>query len=96
MVFIALVGGLGTFEGPIVGAVVFFAIETWFGDAGVWYLVGLGATALLFSLYLPRGLWGWIEDRTGRRLLFVGYRVRLPGTTRPAPPELAARNIPTP
>jgi branched-chain amino acid transport system permease protein len=76
MVFMVLVGGLGTFEGPILGAVVFFAIEAWFGDAGVWYLVGLGATALLFSLYLPRGLWGWLQDRTGLRLLFVGYRVK--------------------
>ncbi len=77
MIFMVLVGGLGTFEGPIIGALVFFTIETWFGGAGVWYLVGLGAAALLFSLFLPRGVWGWIEARTGLRLLFVGYRVRL-------------------
>ena len=76
MIFMVLVGGLGTFEGPILGAMAFFAIEAWFGDAGVWYLVGLGATALLFSLYLPRGLWGWLQDRTGLRVLFVGYRVQ--------------------
>jgi branched-chain amino acid transport system permease protein len=79
MIFMVLVGGLGTFEGPIIGAVLFFAIEAWFGDAGVWYLVGLGATALVFSLYLPRGIWGWMEDRTGVRLLFVGHHVALPG-----------------
>ena len=85
MIFMVLVGGLGTFEGPILGAVVFFAIEAWFGDAGVWYLVGLGMTALLFSLFLPRGLWGWLEDRTGLRLLFVGYRVRLPAPILPIP-----------
>jgi branched-chain amino acid transport system permease protein len=78
MIFMVLVGGLGTFEGPILGAVVFFTIEAAFGDAGVWYLVGLGLTALLFSLFLPRGLWGWLEARTGLRLLFVGYRVKLP------------------
>ncbi len=81
MIFMVLVGGLGTFEGPVIGAVVFFAIETWFGASGVWYLVGLGLTALLFSLFLPRGVWGWLEDRTGLRLLFVGYRVRLPART---------------
>ena len=34
MIFMALVGGLGTFEGPILGAMIFFAIEAWFGDAG--------------------------------------------------------------
>jgi len=78
MIFMVLVGGLGTFEGPILGAVVFFAIEAWFGAYGVWYLVALGLTALLFSLFLPRGLWGWLEARTGLRLLFVGYRVKLP------------------
>jgi branched-chain amino acid transport system permease protein len=93
MIFMVLVGGLGTFEGPILGAVVFFALEAWFGDAGVWYLVGLGATALLFSLFLPRGVWGWVEDRTGLRLLFVGYRVTLAGLvpdgrgTDPPPPR---------
>ena len=77
MIFMALVGGLGTFEGAILGAVVFFAIEAWFGGAGVWYLVGLGATALVFALALPRGVWGWVEDRTALRLLPIGYRVEL-------------------
>ena len=77
MIFMALVGGLGTFEGAILGAVIFFAIETWFGAMGVWYLVGLGATALIFALLFPRGIWGWVEDRTSLRLLPLGYRLRL-------------------
>jgi branched-chain amino acid transport system permease protein len=76
MIFMALVGGLGTFEGPIVGAIIFFVIETFFGGSGVWYLVGLGASALLFSLFLPRGLWGAFADRFGLRLMPVGYRLR--------------------
>ena len=75
MIFMALVGGLGTFEGAILGAVVFFAIEAWFGAAGVWYLVGLGATALVFALALPRGFWGWVEDHSALRLLPIGYRL---------------------
>jgi branched-chain amino acid transport system permease protein len=78
MIFMALVGGLGTFEGAILGAIVFFLIETWFGAAGVWYLVGLGATALVFALALPRGAWGLLEDRTALRLLPIGYRL-IPG-----------------
>jgi branched-chain amino acid transport system permease protein len=76
MIFMALVGGLGTFEGPIIGAVVFFVMESLFGASGVWYLVGLGATAVVFALYLPRGLWGTLEERFGVRLLPVGYRVK--------------------
>ncbi|TGV26866.1 branched-chain amino acid ABC transporter permease [Mesorhizobium sp. M4B.F.Ca.ET.143.01.1.1] len=78
MIFMVLVGGIGTFEGAILGALLFFLIETWFGGAGVWYLIGLGATALAFSLLLPRGLWGTLEERFGLRLLPVGYSVRIP------------------
>jgi branched-chain amino acid transport system permease protein len=77
MIFMVLVGGIGRFEGAILGAIIFFLIETWFGAAGVWYLVGLGATALVFSLLLPRGLWGAIEARWDLRLLPVGYRLVL-------------------
>jgi branched-chain amino acid transport system permease protein len=75
MIFMVLVGGLGTFEGPILGAILLFAIQTIFTQGGPWYLVGLGATAALFALALPRGLWGTIEERLGLQLLPVGYRV---------------------
>jgi branched-chain amino acid transport system permease protein len=77
MIFMVLVGGLGTFEGPIIGAVIFFLIEYLFGETGVWYLVGLGGAAIVFALFLPRGLWGTVEDRFGIRLLPVGYRLRV-------------------
>ena len=75
MIFMTLVGGLGTFEGPLLGAVIFFVIETLFGGSGVWYLIGLGTSALVFSLVLPRGLWGKLQDRFGLRLMPVGYRL---------------------
>ena len=39
MIFMVLVGGIGRFEGPILGAIIFFLIETWFSAAGVWYLI---------------------------------------------------------
>jgi branched-chain amino acid transport system permease protein len=81
MIFMVLVGGIGKFEGAILGAVIFFLFETWFGATGVWYLIGLGAVALIFSLFLPKGLWGFIENRTGLRLLPVGYRVITPANT---------------
>lgn len=78
MIFMVLVGGIGRFEGAILGAVIFFLIETWFGALGVWYLIGLGVVALLFSLLLPRGLWGEIETRFGISLMPVGYRLEIP------------------
>jgi branched-chain amino acid transport system permease protein len=76
MIFMVLVGGLGTFEGPIIGAVVLFLIQNEFSDSGVWYLVGLGAAAMAFALFLPQGVWGYCERRFGIRLLPVGYRLR--------------------
>jgi branched-chain amino acid transport system permease protein len=81
MIFMVLVGGIGTYEGPILGAVLFFSIETFFGAQGVAYLIGLGATAVLFALVLPRGIWGEIEHRYGIRLLPIGYRVKLPNAS---------------
>jgi len=75
MIFMVLVGGIGSFEGPILGAIIFFLIETWFGASGVWYLIALGSSALLFSMFLPKGIWGYIGDRFRLNLLPVGYRV---------------------
>src|SRR6185295_8478631 len=76
MIFMVLVGGLGTFEGPILGAIVFFVIQQEFADQGAWYLIGLGVTAIAFALLLPRGLWGVVESRWHIQLLPVGYSLR--------------------
>jgi branched-chain amino acid transport system permease protein len=73
MIFMVLVGGLGTFEGPVLGALVFFLAQNAFADYGAWYLIGLGLAAIGFALLLPRGLWGLLEDRLGRRLTPIGY-----------------------
>jgi branched-chain amino acid transport system permease protein len=75
MIFMVLVGGLGTFEGPIIGAIVFYIIQNQFSSDGTWYLVALGGTAIAFALFLPRGLWGELEARTGLRFMPLGYRL---------------------
>jgi branched-chain amino acid transport system permease protein len=77
MIFMVLVGGLGTVEGPIIGAILFYVIQERFADYGAWYLVGLGATAIAFALFLPRGLWGTVETRLRVRLLPVGHLLRI-------------------
>jgi branched-chain amino acid transport system permease protein len=75
MIFMVLAGGLGTFEGPLLGALLLFAIQTVFSAGGAWYLVGLGAAAAGFALLLPAGIWGVLVRRFDLRLLPVGYRV---------------------
>jgi branched-chain amino acid transport system permease protein len=89
MLFMVLVGGLGTFEGPIIGAIIFYLIQAQFGDSGAWYFVGLGATAIAFALFLPHGIWGAIDRRLHLRLLPVGYTLR-----RLEPPAAAGADQP--
>lgn len=76
MIFMVLLGGLGTFEGPVLGALVLFGIQQEFQNDGSWYLVGLGAVAIGVTLVFPRGLWGAVVDRFHLRLVPVGYSVR--------------------
>jgi branched-chain amino acid transport system permease protein len=76
MIFMVLVGGLGTFEGPIIGAVVLYLLQTYVSSAGTWYYVMLGGIAIGVALFMPRGIWGTIQDRFNLQLLPVGYRIR--------------------
>ena len=78
MIFIVVIGGIGTIEGPIVGAVVFFALQQWLSDLGTWYLVILGLVSIAVTLFLPRGLWGLISGNGRIRLFPVGYRLLVP------------------
>lgn len=76
MIFIVVVGGIGTLEGPILGAIVFVLIQQLFSGAGVWYLILLGVLAIAVAVWLPRGLWGTISGWSGVRLFNTGYTVR--------------------
>lgn len=76
MLFMVLVGGLGSFLGPVVGAVIFFALQELFGDFGAWYLAGIGVVAMLAALYAPRGIMGLVADRIGREPLSMRKLLR--------------------
>ena len=75
MIFCVLIGGLGTIEGPIIGAVIFFEIQYHYSSNGVWYLVALGALAIVMAIRLPRGIWGLITARTRLSLFPVSYQL---------------------
>ena len=63
MIFIVVVGGIGTIEGPIVGAVLYWVLQQALAPLGTWYLVVLGAVAVAVVLLAPRGLWGLAAGR---------------------------------
>jgi branched-chain amino acid transport system permease protein len=63
MIFIVVIGGLGRIEGPIVGAIVYFALREVLADYGAAYLAALGLVAIAVVVVAPRGLWGLVESR---------------------------------
>jgi branched-chain amino acid transport system permease protein len=76
VIFIAVIGGIGRFEGPIVGTVVFFALRETLADLGSLYLMILGVVAIVVMLRARRGLWGVLADRLDLQLLPLQRRVR--------------------
>lgn len=68
-IFIVMIGGIGRIEGPIIGALVFWALNKFFADYGTWYLLGLGLLAIVMTLYLRGGVAGFVQTRLGVDLL---------------------------
>jgi branched-chain amino acid transport system permease protein len=75
-IFIVVIGGLGTLEGPIVGTVVFFLLREALSDYGSWYMILLGTLAIVAMIRFPQGLWGLIAERWDIRVFPVQRRVR--------------------
>jgi branched-chain amino acid transport system permease protein len=63
VIFIVVIGGIGTLEGPIVGVLLFYVLQTNLAHFGTWYLMLLGLFAILVMLFAPRGIWGYLSQR---------------------------------
>jgi branched-chain amino acid transport system permease protein len=85
-IFIVVIGGLGTVEGPIVGTLVFFLLRELLADYGAWYMILLGALAVATMMRYPQGVWGLVAERWDLHVFPVRRRVRLSG-----PDEAASR-----
>jgi branched-chain amino acid transport system permease protein len=68
-IFMVVIGGIGRIEGPLIGALVFWALNKFFSDYGTWYLLGLGLLAIVMTIYFKQGLWGYAQQRWGWSLL---------------------------
>jgi branched-chain amino acid transport system permease protein len=77
IIFVVVIGGIGSIEGPFLGAAVFFGLRYLLADYGAWYMILLGAVAVIIMLLAPRGLWGLVADRYDLHLFPVRRRVRL-------------------
>jgi branched-chain amino acid transport system permease protein len=82
VIFIVVIGGIGTMEGPIIGVVIFYVLQYYLAALGSWYLILLGALAIILMLFAPAGVWGMISQPFGISLFPVRRRlVRVPSRT---------------
>ena len=79
-IFIVMIGGIGTIEGPIVGTLVFYLLNKVASGFGAWYLIGLGLLAIVVTIRFPNGLWGALSRRLDLQFFPVRRRLVLPAT----------------
>lgn len=89
-IFLVMIGGLGTIEGPILGAVIFWALNKFLSDYGTWYLIGLGLLAIVIIIVFKEGLWGFIQKKYDIRFFPVQRRLHL--SDAPLPEAKASLN----
>jgi branched-chain amino acid transport system permease protein len=85
VIFIVVIGGIGSIEGPIVGVIVFFILQDQLSGYGPWYLMLLGALAIVVMLFFRKGLWGTFADRYDLHLFPVRRRFELLAQEQTAP-----------
>lgn len=65
VVMMTLLGGMGTFFGPFVGAALFVGAEHLISDITSYWQIAVGLLFIGFVLFCPKGVWGTFEE--GRR-----------------------------
>jgi branched-chain amino acid transport system permease protein len=80
VIFIVVIGGIGTMEGPIIGVVIFYLLQYYLSALGSWYLILLGGLAIILMLFAPAGVWGLISRFYEVSLFPVRRRLIVPGS----------------
>jgi branched-chain amino acid transport system permease protein len=61
VVFMVVIGGVGSMSGPLIGVAIFWFISDQFEDADTWRFVILGLTAAVMAVVSPRGIDGLLQ-----------------------------------
>src|SRR5277367_1764177 len=80
VIFMVVIGGIGTIEGPFIGMLIFIVLREFLADYGTYYLILLGLIAIGVMLKAPSGIWGWVIQRYDLQLFPVGRRLALAET----------------
>ncbi|MGV8919663.1 MAG: branched-chain amino acid ABC transporter permease [Pseudomonas sp.] len=65
VIFIVIIGGIGTLEGPLIGTLIYFVLRGCLAQYGALYMIILGIVAVVMMLKAPQGVWGLISERLG-------------------------------
>ena len=69
VVFIVIIGGIGTMAGPIVGSIIYVALAEVLADFPGWSNIILGLIAILVILVLPDGILGTLQKKFNFEIL---------------------------
>lgn len=69
LLFIVIIGGIGTVEGPLVGAIVFVLLQQFLSEYVGYNLIILGTVTIAVIFLAPQGIVGALQKRFGIELL---------------------------
>jgi branched-chain amino acid transport system permease protein len=63
LLFIVIIGGIGTIEGPIIGAFIFVLLQQYLSEYVGYNLIILGAVTIGVIFFAPKGIVGMLQGR---------------------------------
>ncbi len=76
MVFMVIIGGSGTIEGPIIGAFIYIFLRQYlYNFPGISNII-LGAIAIIIIIAAPKGIMGYLNERFGWDFFSVRRRIK--------------------
>jgi branched-chain amino acid transport system permease protein len=88
LIFITVIGGVGTIEGPIIGTIIYFVLRETTSKYGEWYFIVLGILAIVVVVWSPAGIYGYVVRKTNFFLFPLQRKVRF-GAAAKQPEEIA-------
>ncbi|MBW1863772.1 MAG: branched-chain amino acid ABC transporter permease, partial [Deltaproteobacteria bacterium] len=69
LVFIVIIGGIGTIEGPIVGSFMYVFLSQLLAEYISVSMLILGSIAIIVILVAPKGIMGTLQEKLGFEIL---------------------------
>ena len=69
LVFITIIGGIGTIEGPIVGSIIYVLLSQWLAEYTQVSMIMLRIIAITIILVAPRGIMGTLNEKLGFEII---------------------------